>query len=160
RRTGWARLAARDSAVRLMDWPLLLAAVALSLVGSLLVYSATRNRTSLTGGDQYYFLVRHLLNAGIGLRLMIRVMWLGHRTLRGAVPVLYGLSILLMLAVLTPLGSTINGAHSWIVIGGGFSLQPSEFAKITILLGMAMILASRVDAGDTEHPDHRTVAKA
>ncbi|MEW2545248.1 rod shape-determining protein RodA [Streptomyces sp. NPDC047002] len=160
RRTGWARLAARDSALRKLDWPLLLSAVALSLIGSMLVYSATRNRTALNGGDPYYFLVRHLMNTGIGLALMAGVMWLGHRTLRGAVPVLYGISILLMLAVLTPLGSTINGAHSWIVIGGGFSVQPSEFAKITILLGMAMILASRVDAGDTEHPDHRTVAKA
>ncbi|GAA3760024.1 rod shape-determining protein RodA [Streptomyces tremellae] len=160
RRTGWARLAARDSALRKLDWPLLLSAVALSLIGSMLVYSATRNRTALNGGDPYYFLVRHLMNTGIGLALMAGVLWLGHRTLRGAVPILYGLSILLMLAVLTPLGSTINGAHSWIVIGGGFSVQPSEFAKITILLGMAMILASRVDAGDTEHPDHRTVAKA
>ncbi|WP_329457915.1 rod shape-determining protein RodA [Streptomyces sp. NBC_01497] len=159
-RTGWARMAARDSVVRKLDWPLLLSAIALSLIGSMLVYSATRNRTALNGGDQYYFLARHLMNTGIGLGLMIGVMWLGHRTLRGAVPILYGLSILLMLAVLTPLGSTINGAHSWIVIGGGFSVQPSEFAKITILLGMAMILASRVDAGDTEHPDHRTVAKA
>jgi rod shape determining protein RodA len=159
-RTGWARMAARDSVLRKLDWPILFSAIALSLIGSLLVYSATRNRTALNGGDPYYFLARHLMNTGIGLGLMIAVMWLGHRTLRGAVPILYGLSILLMLAVLTPLGSTINGAHSWIVIGGGFSVQPSEFAKITILLGMAMILASRVDAGDTEHPDHRTVAKA
>ncbi|WP_030911571.1 rod shape-determining protein RodA [Streptomyces sp. NRRL F-5126] len=160
RRSAWARMAARDSIVRKLDWPLLLSAIALSLIGSLLVYSATRHRNSLTHGDQYYFFIRHLMNAGIGLALMIGVIWLGHRTLRGAVPILYGLSILAMLAVLTPLGSTINGAHSWIVIGGGFSVQPSEFAKITILLGMAMILASRVDAGDTEHPDHRTVAKA
>lgn len=160
RRSGLARLAARDSVVRKLDWPLLLCSVLLSLIGSVLVYSATRNRTALTGGDQYYFLVRHLTNTGIGIALMIGVVWLGHRTLRGVVPLLYGLSIVLMLVVLTPLGATINGAHSWIVIGGGFSLQPSEFAKITILLGMAMILASRVDAGDTQYPDHRTVAKA
>lgn len=91
---------------------------------------------------------------------MIATIWLGHRTLRGAVPVLYGLSVLLVILVLTPLGATINGAHAWIVIGGGFSLQPSEFVKITIILGMAMMLAARVDAGDQLHPDHRTVAKA
>lgn len=52
---------------------------------------------------------------------MIGTIWLGHRTLRGAVPILYGLSLVLILAVLTPLGATINGAHAWIVIGGGFS---------------------------------------
>ncbi|MEU1090994.1 rod shape-determining protein RodA [Streptomyces sp. NPDC005576] len=159
-RTSWARLTARDSVVRRLDWPLLGSALALSFIGSMLVYSATRGRDSLTHGDPYYFLFRHALNTGIGFGLMIATIWLGHRTLRGAVPILYGLSVVLVLAVLSPLGATVNGAHAWIIIGGGFSLQPSEFTKITIILGMAMLLASRVDAGDQLHPDHRTVAKA
>ncbi|MEU4350493.1 rod shape-determining protein RodA [Streptomyces sp. NPDC023838] len=159
-RSTFAKLTARDSVLRRLDLPLLLSALALSFIGSLLVWSATRNRTQLNQGDPYYFLVRHAMNTGIGLGLMIGTIWLGHRTLRGAVPVLYGLSVVLILAVLTPLGATVNGAHAWIIIGGGFSLQPSEFTKITIILGMAMILASRVDAGDTPHPDHRTVLKS
>ncbi|MFF0444858.1 rod shape-determining protein RodA [Streptomyces sp. NPDC004609] len=156
----WTRLSARDSLVRRLDWPLLFSALALSGIGALLVWSATRGRTELNQGDPYYFLLRHLLNTGIGFALMVATVWLGHRTLRGAVPVLYGLSVLLILLVLTPVGATINGAHAWIVIGGGFSLQPSEFVKITIILGMAMMLAARVDAGDLVHPDHRTVAKS
>ncbi|MFD7325716.1 rod shape-determining protein RodA [Streptomyces sp. NPDC059875] len=155
-----AKLAARDSVLRRLDWPMLLSALALSFLGALLVWSATRGRTELNGGDPYAFLFRHSLNTGIGLALMIGTIWLGHRTLRGAVPILYGISILLILAVLTPLGATINGAHAWIVIGGGFSLQPSEFVKITIILIMAVLLAAKVDAGDQVHPDHRTVAKA
>jgi rod shape determining protein RodA len=156
----WVRLSARDSLVRRLDWPLLFSSLALSFIGALLVWSATRGRTELNKDDPYYFLVRHALNTGIGLALMIGTIWLGHRTLRGAVPVLYGLSVVLVLLVLTPVGATINGAHAWIVIGGGFSLQPSEFVKITIILGMAMMLAARVDAGDQVHPDHRTVAKS
>lgn len=159
-RSGWGRLMARDSVVRRLDWPLLGSALALSFIGSLLVWSATRGRDSLTHGDPYYFLIRHALNTGIGMALMIGTIWLGHRTLRGAVPVLYGLSVLLVMVVLTPLGATVNGAHAWILLPGGFSLQPSEFTKITIILGMAMLLAARVDAGDQVHPDHRTVAKA
>ncbi|CAM5250047.1 rod shape-determining protein RodA [Streptomyces narbonensis] len=155
-----AKLTARDSLLRRLDWPMLLSALALSFIGSLLVWSATRNRTELNQGDPYYFLFRHVLNTGIGVALMIGTIWLGHRTLRGAVPILYTLSIVLILAVLTPLGATINGAHAWIVVGGGFSLQPSEFVKITIILVMAMLLAAKVDAGDQIHPDHRTVAKA
>ncbi|MFE7551631.1 rod shape-determining protein RodA [Streptomyces gardneri] len=155
-----AKLTARDSLLRRLDWPMLLSALALSFIGSLLVWSATRNRTELNQGDPYYFLFRHALNTGIGVALMIGTIWLGHRTLRGAVPILYTLSIVLILAVLTPLGATINGAHAWIVVGGGFSLQPSEFVKITIILVMAMLLAAKVDAGDQLHPDHRTVAKA
>ncbi|WP_030748120.1 rod shape-determining protein RodA [Streptomyces sp. NRRL F-5135] len=155
----WAKLAARDSVVRRLDWPLLFSAVALSLLGSLLVWSATRNRTQLNEGDPYFFLVRHLLNTGIGFALMAGTVWLGHRTLRGAVPVLYGLSVVLVVLVLTPLGATINGAHAWLRIAG-LSLQPSEFVKVTIILGMAMMLAARVDAGDQTYPDHRTVAKS
>ncbi|MEV8361444.1 rod shape-determining protein RodA [Streptomyces niveus] len=156
----WATLAARDSLARRLDWPLMFSALALSAVGSVLVWSATRNRTDLNAGDPYHFFFRHILNTGIGFALMIGTIWLGHRTLRGAVPVLYGLSVVLVLLVLTPLGATINGAHAWIVLGGGFTLQPSEFVKITIILGMAMMLAARVDAGDQVHPDHRTVAKS
>lgn len=159
-RAGWTRLLARDSLARRLDWPILFSALALSMIGSILVFSATRNRTEINQGDPYYFLIRHLMNTGIGFALMIGTVWVGHRTLRTAVPLLYGASLFLLLLVLTPLGSTVNGAHSWIVIGGGFSLQPSEFVKITIILGMAMLLAARVDAGDKPYPDHRTVLQA
>ncbi|MCW7946460.1 rod shape-determining protein RodA [Streptomyces hygroscopicus] len=159
-RPGWTRVFARDGLARRLDWPILLSAVALSLIGTALVYSATRNRTEINQGDPYYFLIRHLMNTGIGIALMIGTIWLGHRTLRTAVPILYGLSVFLILMVLTPLGATINGNRNWIVFGGGFSLQPSEFVKVTITLGMAMLLSARVDAGDKQYPDHRTVAQS
>ncbi|MER6731010.1 rod shape-determining protein RodA [Streptomyces puniciscabiei] len=158
-RAGWTRIFARDSLARRLDWPILLAAVALSLIGSALVFSATRNRTEINQGDPYFFLERHLMNLGIGFALMIGTLWLGHRALRNAVPILYGLSVLLALTVLTPLGATINGQRNWLVIGG-FSLQPAEFLKVTIIVGMAMMLAARVDAGDKIYPDHRTVAQS
>src|SRR6478735_536762 len=128
-RSVWGRLTARDSVVRRLDWPLLGSSVALSFIGALLVWSATRGRDSLTHGDPYFFLFRHALNTGIGLALMIGTIWLGHRTLRGAVPVLYGLSVLLVLAVLTPLGATVNGAHAWILLPGGFS--PPASTRVT-----------------------------
>ncbi|MFB7243053.1 rod shape-determining protein RodA [Streptomyces populi] len=158
-RAGWTRLFARDSIARRLDWPILLSAVALSAIGSALVYSATRNRTEINQGDPYFFLIRHLMNAGIGFALMIGTIWLGHRTLRTAVPILYGISVFMILLVLTPLGATINGQRNWLV-AGGLSLQPAEFIKITIILGMAMLLATRVDAGDKTYPDHRTVVQA
>ncbi|MGW2723971.1 rod shape-determining protein RodA [Streptomyces sp. NPDC001492] len=160
RRAGWTRIFARDSVSRRLDWPMLLAALALSAIGSVLVFSATRNRTEINQGDQYYFLIRHIVNTGIGFALMAGTIWLGHRTLRTAVPILYGASVFLILLVLTPLGATINGSRNWIVFGGGFSLQPAEFVKVTIILGMAMLLAARVDAGDKKYPDHRTVLQA
>ncbi|MFF0460468.1 rod shape-determining protein RodA [Streptomyces mexicanus] len=159
-RARWTRVFARDSVARRLDWPMLLSALALSVIGTALVFSATRNRTEINQGDPYYFLIRHLVNTGIGLALMIGTVWLGHRALRNAVPILYGASLLGILLVLTPLGATINGSRNWIVLGGGFSIQPSEFVKVTIILGMAMMLAARVDAGDKEYPDHRTVLQS
>ncbi len=124
------------------------------------MWSATRSRTNINHGDPQYFLIRHLMNLAIGIGLAAGTVVIGHRRVRGVIPILYAVSILLLLAVLSPLGSTVNGAHSWIVIGGGFSLQPSEFAKIAIILGMAMVLSARVDAGDRLDPDHRTVLQA
>ncbi|WP_377271455.1 rod shape-determining protein RodA [Peterkaempfera sp. SMS 1(5)a] len=160
RRNAVQRLLHRDSPLRRMDWVMLLCALALSLGSSLLVWSATRNRTDLNHGDPEYFLLRHLVNLLIGLALFGAVIGIGHLRLRTAVPFLYVLSLLVLLSVLTPLGATINGNRNWIVLGGGFSIQPSEFAKVTIILGMAVLLSARVDAGERETPDHRTVLQA
>jgi rod shape determining protein RodA len=44
-----------------------------------------------------------------------------------------------LVAVLTPLGATINGSHSWITLGGGFQLQPSEFAKVGVIVCLAAL---------------------
>ena len=159
-KSAWRKALARESVLWRLDWPLLLATVALSLLGALLVWSATRNRDGLNQGDPQHFLWRHLLSVLIGVVLMAGTVWLGHRRLRGAVPVLYGISVVLALLVLTPLGATINGSRAWLDFGGGLSLQPAEFVKITVILGMAMLLAAGVDAGDREYPDHRTVLQA
>ncbi|MGW1077212.1 rod shape-determining protein RodA [Streptomyces sp. NPDC002537] len=156
----WGTLTARDSVLRRLDWTMLLAVLALSAMSTALVYSATRNRAELNHGDPYYFLLRNFFNIGVGMAMAIGAVWVGHRALRGAVAILYGVSVLLIVAVLTPLGATINGARSWIQLGGGFSIQPTEFTKITIILIMATILAGKVDAGDRPHPDHRTVMEA
>jgi rod shape determining protein RodA len=72
-----------------------------------------------------------------------------YRMLRAYAPVLYGLSIAGLVAVLSPLGSTINGSHSWIVLPAGFSIQPSELAKVALVVGMAMLLSEKRDAEDT-----------
>ncbi|OKJ10418.1 rod shape-determining protein RodA [Kitasatospora sp. CB01950] len=157
RRSSLSRALAKDSPLRRLDWIMILAALALSLMGSLLVWSATRGRDSLTHGDPQYFLYRHLTNLVIGVGLCVAVIALGTRRLRTAVPFVYVAVILMLFAVLSPLGSTINGAHSWIQLGGGFSVQPAEFAKLAIVLGMAVVLSARVDAGEREFPPTRSV---
>jgi rod shape determining protein RodA len=158
-RGAWRRLTARDSLVRRVDWLLLLVALALSVLGCLLVWSATRNRTDINNGDPQYFLVRQLINLAIGLALAAGVMWLGHDRLRSAVPLVYAASVAGILLIFTPLGTVINGQRAWLAIGG-YTIQPAEFAKVAVILGMAMILAAQVDAGDREHPGSRAILQA
>ncbi|MFD5467321.1 rod shape-determining protein RodA [Kitasatospora sp. NPDC127059] len=156
-RSGVSKALAKDSPLWRLDWILLLAGLALSLGGSLLVWSATRGRDNLTHGDPQYFLYRHLTNFVIGLVLCAVVIAIGARRVRTLVPFVYIGVLLLLLATLSPIGSTVNGAHSWIQLGGGFSVQPAEFAKVAILLAMAVVLSDQVDAGEREFPSHRAV---
>ncbi len=159
RRTAAGRAAGRLlGVVGKLDWLLMFAALALSVVGAILVWSATRNRVRLTHGDPEYFLKRHLLNLLVGLLLGALVLIVDYKILRSYVLFVYGVVLLGLVAVMTPLGSTINGAHSWIVIGGGFSLQPSEFAKLAVILVTAMVLCERRDAEDV--PGDRDVVSA
>lgn len=135
----------RVSELRRLDWTLFLAVLALSIVGALLVRSATFPLMIEQGKDPEGFLKRHILNLVIGFALGGLVTVLDYRLLRAYVPILYGLACIGLVAVLTPLGSTINGSHSWIVIGGGFQVQPSEFAKVGLVVLLAMILGEPRD---------------
>ncbi|MCW2913994.1 MAG: rod shape-determining protein RodA [Actinomycetia bacterium] len=149
------RFAARDSMLRRLDWALVLPVVALSVMGSLLVWSATHALLIEHHEDPAGFLKKHLLNLMIGLVLGGVVTLLDYRLLRAYAPILYGLSCLGLLAVLTPLGDTVNGSHSWIVLGGGFQIQPSEFAKVGLVVLLAMILGEPRD-GEVG-PGHRDI---
>jgi rod shape determining protein RodA len=143
-----ARVRDRASMLRRLDWVLVAAVVALAAIGTLLVWSATRYNDRLTGGDPNAFLKRHLLNLLIGLALAACTMLFDYRMLRAYAPFIYVFSIIGLLLVLSPLGQTINGSHSWIVVGG-LSIQPSEFAKVALVVGTAMLLAERRDIEDT-----------
>lgn len=118
-------------------------ALALSLIGAILVWSATRGRLLAADDDPNNFLTRHLLNLVIGIGLGWVVTRIDYRTLRAYTPLVYGVVITMLLVVLSPLGTTINGAKAWITLPAGFTLQPGEFAKIVVILAMAMVLSER-----------------
>jgi rod shape determining protein RodA len=132
----------RERTGQRFDWVIAGSALVLSLLGSLLVWSATRPRLLESGGNPNAFLERHLTNLVIGLVLAAVFALVDYRGLRAYAPFIYIASCLGLVAVLV-VGSTINGAHSWIVIGGGFQVQPSEFAKVALVVGMAVLLAER-----------------
>jgi rod shape determining protein RodA len=129
--------------VRRVDWLLLGAALVLAAASCLLVWSATSHRDALTAGDGGLFLRKQLVNVVIGLVLMSVVWATDHRWIRIVTPLVYLGSIGGLLLVLVN-GVTINGSKSWIDVGG-MSLQPSEFAKLAVVIGMALVLAERTE---------------
>jgi cell division protein FtsW len=123
---------------------LLTATLCLLAFGVVMVFSAS-STTSLLGesGDSAYYLKRTLLFGAGGL-LVMRVMSLrGARLVRPMTSLLVALAFLGLFAVLVPgVGTSANGAQRWIGTGM-FQFQPSEFAKLVLVLYGAHLLASR-----------------
>ncbi|MFL6137425.1 MAG: rod shape-determining protein RodA [Frankiaceae bacterium] len=149
RSSGWSRALDRESPLRRADWILAAAALAMSLFGAVLVWAATRPHALQAHLDPTGFLKKHLLNLAIGLVLAVVTTLVDYRLLRAYTPVVYVLSCIGLVAVLSPLGATVNGAKSWIAVGGGFTVQPSEFAKIALVVGLAMFLGEKREGADS-----------
>ncbi len=143
--------------LRQWDWVLVLSAVSLCLLGAALIWSATSARLVAAGQWSGTSASRQVMNLVLGLGLCWVVSRLGHRAIRRYTPVLYAASVAGLVLVLSPLGSTINGAQAWIRLPAGFTIQPSEFAKVAIIVGVALVLADR---SPSDAPDVRTLARA
>jgi rod shape determining protein RodA len=130
-------------AVPRLDWFLFGATGLILAIGTLLVWSATSSNQMLTQGQPTAYLHRHLVNILIGLLLAAAVMATDHRWVRIVTPLVYVASIIGLMLVLV-MGTTINGSRSWLMLGG-LSIQPAEFAKLAVVIGMAMIIAERTE---------------
>jgi rod shape determining protein RodA len=140
--------------------PILTAAVAILLgFGTLLVYAATRDWYSANGLDPQYYLKRHVINIVIGLSLAWGTTVIDYRLLRAYTPFIWGFGVLGLIFVLIPgVGSDINGAKAWIRLPLGFQIQPAEIAKISIIIGISMLLSERTHNSDA--PSNQDVLKA
>jgi rod shape determining protein RodA len=115
--------------------PILVGAVVLiSALGVLMVYSATRDEEAAKWSRQAAFDI-------VGLGVMAVVAGIDYRKLRDFAPLLYLGTVLLLLAVLSPLGSSTRGAQAWFELGV-FQLQPSEMAKVALIVAVAAYCAS------------------
>jgi rod shape determining protein RodA len=140
--------------------PILTSAVAaLLVIGTLLVYAATRNWYAANNLDPEYYLKRHVLNILIGLVLAWGTTIIDYRLLRAYTPIFWGAGVIGLIIVLIPgLGLEVNGAQAWIGLPGGFQIQPAELAKISIIVGMSLILSERTH--DSNEPTSRDVLQA
>ena len=142
----------KNSFLRHLDWMLIAAVLALCVLGTLLVWSATEPGQLQAGLSPRAYLYKDVLWFGIGLILMAGVSTLDVRRIRAYAPAAYGLALLALLAVLSPLGSSVNGAKAWINLPGGFQVEPSEFAKLGLVLICALMLSRLGDGGKRPLP--------
>jgi cell division protein FtsW len=120
---------------------LLLVTLALVAFGLVMVYSATSAPAALGNGDPSYYLRKQGLYALVGVALLLLLRRSGYRALRPLAPALVIATVVLLLVVLA-VGETINGATRWLQLGP-VSFQPSELAKLALLVFAAAYLARR-----------------
>jgi rod shape determining protein RodA len=125
--------------VRHLDPVLVLTALALTAIGLVAIYSA--KLVSLTAQDlsPTLYISRQLIALVIGILVMVVLAVVDYRHVRVYAPAVYGLSLVLLVLTITPLGTEINGSQRWIVLGG-FQLQPSELAKLAALIMLSSLL--------------------
>ena len=126
---------------------LLTVTLCLLAAGAVMVYSASSARTLLQGqGDGTAYLVRYVVAAGLGLALMHTLARRGLDAMRRVTPLLLAVSYFLLLVVLLPgIGIQANGARRWIG-AGPLQFQPSELAKLALVLYAARVIATRPKA--------------
>ncbi|MEY2468501.1 MAG: rod shape determining protein RodA [Actinomycetota bacterium] len=129
------------AAWRHADHPLMFAVVALSSLGLLVVFSATRHRLARLGLDEQATLKRQALFVVVGLGVMFVMTLVDYRNLRALAPYLFAGTVFLLLIVLTPLGSNQRGTQAWFQLGP-YQFQPSEWAKISVVICIAAFCAS------------------
>ncbi len=129
------------------DWVLITCALLLSIIGSALVFSASRQRLFDAGINSDFYLQRHIFNIIFGIVLALIVSRFSFRTARAYAIIIYIVAVIGLVMVLIPgIGKSQGGAQAWISLPGGFSFQPSEFTKIALIVLLAMVLTERRDS--------------
>jgi rod shape determining protein RodA len=129
------------AAWRHLDLALVTAVTGIAAFGVLMVYSASRDKLQASGIDPAYFLKRQAVFVIAGVVTMAVAAAIDYRKLRDFAVLFYGGSLFILLAVYSPLGQKSKGAQAWFQIGS-YQLEPSEFAKIGLIIALAAYCAS------------------
>lgn len=123
-----------------IEWSILVCVVILITIGCISLFSATQN-------SEHDELIKQLIWLGISIPVVIFIISIDYELILKAAPIGYALVLILLILVLFT--QPINGATSWFVIGS-FSLQPSEFAKIFVILTLALVISKIQEGGKNE----------
>ncbi|NWF56280.1 MAG: putative lipid II flippase FtsW [Syntrophaceae bacterium] len=129
--------------IRRMDPFLLLSTLALAGFGIVMVYSASFPVGTERMGDPYHFLKKQAIAAGLGIALLVLAARMNYRYWQPlALPLLIASIVLLFLVFVPGLRQQIGGAYRWLKIYG-FSFQPSELAKVALVIYLARSLTKK-----------------
>jgi len=131
---------------RHIDMVLVGSVTGVGALGCLMIFSATRGRDPSDFDTS--FLLKQLLFMGIGAGVMLGVALIDYRRYREIAPAAYAVILLALVVVVTGLGSERKGSQAWFQLGS-FQLQPSELAKIVVIVTLASVIAhfnSELDA--------------
>jgi len=125
------------------DHMLFVIVLILMIIGVIMVYSSSSVSAAKSFGSAAYFLKRQLCFAGIGFLLMFSAMKIRYQLLKRFVYSILIASVFLLILVLIPgVGSTIGGSTRWFRFGP-LSFQPSEFAKLALVIFLAYSLSNK-----------------
>lgn len=128
-----------------LKWMLIAAAILIA-IGAMNVYNATYYMNMAAGDGPYTHFLKHVGVLVLSLAIGGLVAWLPKGFIRGGAVMWVGFTLVLLLLVFLA-GHRANGATRWIMLAG-FSLQPSEVAKVTGLIWTASFLSKRIQKGE------------
>ena len=123
---------------RNLDWPLIITVFVLSAIGMVVIYSASYSQLAAAGQNPFRYVQRQLLAFGLGLVAMVVIISIDYRAWKRWTNLIYFANLALLTVVLL-IGKTVFGSQRWFRLGP-LNLQPSELAKIGIVLTLAKLL--------------------
>ncbi len=122
---------------RHIDWGLMLVTLAIAGFGMVAIYGVKFATTVKAGGDPGYLVKRQAIALAVGLMVMFTLMLIDYRWLASKAWIFFAGSAVLLVGLFVT-GKTKFGATAWYRIGS-FQLQPSEFAKVALVLMLAAV---------------------
>lgn len=135
----------KNKILKNLEWGVLITCVILLIIGGIALFSATQDAN-------YGELKRQIVWIAVSLPIMIICIFVNYETIAKLSPFFYGLFIILLIGVLFT--ESINGASSWYTISDNIKFQPSEFAKIFVIIFFSYIMTiiQRKDSMDINKP--------
>ena len=126
------------------DWSILVAVVALSSIGILMVYSSSAMRAYVQQDDTLAIVGPQILWAALGVGAMLVMMRVDYRVLRRVSLPAYLLGLVFLVLVFVPgLNKVVGGSARWLAIGPLPAVHPAEIAKLGLIIYLAHWMASR-----------------